>query len=296
MALPGNKSALIPYGWIRAILLLIVYIGLTVAAAVILELFIPTITANATDTQGGAFNTISMQLWLTSSFIFAMACVWFFTKFIDRKKISYLPFSFSSLHPSGTIGFLLGIFLICAGALILYFAKSAEWTDINVNQEDLLISVVLLLMVAIAEELVFRGYILNNLMDSMNKWLALLVSALLFAILHADNPGAQPIALLNVLLAGLLTGIGYLYTRSLWFPVLWHFSWNLFEGPVVGFKVSGLPMNSIFVMETGGNQLITGGDFGFEASLICSGLLIIPIGLLCYLYVSSNAVTDQNKA
>ncbi|MEP7258406.1 MAG: type II CAAX endopeptidase family protein, partial [Flavitalea sp.] len=266
MALPGNKSPLIPYGWIRAILLLIVYVGLTVAAAVAMELFLPS-GANPKNASEGAFHNISTQIWLTASFIFAVACVWFFTIFIDRRKINYLPFSFSSFHPSGTIGFLLGIFLIGAGALILYFARSAEWSDINVSLEDLLISIVLLFMVAVAEELVFRGYILNNLMDSMNQWLALIVSAILFAVIHADNPGVQPIALLNVLLAGLLTGISYLYTRSLWFPILWHFSWNLFQGPIVGFRVSGLPMNSIFIMETSGNPLLTGGDFGFEASL-----------------------------
>ncbi len=112
--------------------------------------------------------------------------------------------------------------------------------------------------------MVFRGYILNNLMESMNKWAALGVSAGLFTMAHGSNPGISFIAVINLALAGLLLGVNYIYTRNIWFGICFHFSWNFLQGPVLGYQVSGLPLQSVLQPSLQGPWWLTGGSFGIE--------------------------------
>jgi membrane protease YdiL (CAAX protease family) len=123
-----------------------------------------------------------------------------------------------------------------------------------------------MLLVSFAEELVFRGYVLNNLMQSVPKEAALFTSAILFAIFHSLNPNFNLIAFINIFIAGMLLGVNYIYTRNLWFAIFFHFTWNFFQGPILGFEVSGLSLPSLLDQNLRGSILLTGGEFGLEAS------------------------------
>jgi membrane protease YdiL (CAAX protease family) len=141
-----------------------------------------------------------------------------------------------------------------------------------------------MLIVAIGEELVFRGYLLNNLMESLNKYIALVISAAVFALVHGTNPDITDLATLNLFLGGCLLGINYIYTRNLWFAILFHFTWNFFQGPVYGFKVSGLHLPGILQQELHGNPIFTGGAFGFEGSVVATVLCCSCLFLLFLAY------------
>jgi hypothetical protein len=143
-----------------------------------------------------------------------------------------------------------------------------------------------MIAIAIGEEMVFRGYILNNLLHSLHKWLALAISAALFALMHSNNPGVDIIAMINLFIGGLLLGINYIFTRNLWFSIMLHTAWNFFQGPVLGFPVSGLHLQSILHPELKGNVLITGGTFGLEASFLTGILLIVTVMILYFVYRS----------
>jgi uncharacterized protein len=149
--------------------------------------------------------------------------------------------------------------------------------------------------VAVSEETVFRGYILNNLAQSVNKWVALGISALLFALFHAGNPGITQLALLNLFLAGLLLGLNYLYTQNLWFAIMFHFSWNFFLGPVLGYEVSGLPLNSLLQQSIQGPDWITGGEFGLEGSVLDGIFSIVSFTLLLVIYRRHSAQEMHSK-
>lgn len=122
-----------------------------------------------------------------------------------------------------------------------------------------------------------RGYILGHLLYTrMNKFLALLLSAALFAVLHIFNPGIDFLPLLNLLLAGVLLGASYLYTRNLCFPISLHLFWNWIQGPVLGYQVSGNNfMSSMLSLHLPEENVLNGGAFGFEGSLICTVLMIV---------------------
>ena len=94
-----------------------------------------------------------------------------------------------------------------------------------------------------SEELVFRGYLLSNFMESMNKYYALLYNSILFALMHSVNPNFNFIDFINLFLAGLLLGLPYVYTKNLWYPMSLHFAWNFFQGPVFGLDHLLLFMN-----------------------------------------------------
>jgi len=72
-------------------------------------------------------------------------------------------------------------------------------------------------------------------------------------------------------------GIYYIHKQNLWFPIGIHFTWNLFQGAVLGFEVSGTKTVSMITQNIQGNELITGGEFGFEASLLATILMIVSI-------------------
>lgn len=131
------------------------------------------------------------------------------------------------------------------------------------------------LFVSVAEELIVRGYVLQNLELAWGLPIAVVVSSGVFGIAHLANPGATLVSALGVAAAGLLLAATYVVTRTLWMPIGLHWSWNLFQGPVFGFPVSGLPMDGLVQVEPVGPEWLTGGDFGPEASLVVMALLVL---------------------
>lgn len=214
----------------------------------------------------------------------SVALVWFFTVVIDKRPFAAVGFNGPHNTRHGLAGFALALLLLCCGVLVLEATKNLEWTDAGFNAADLFTGMVSMAIVAFYEELVFRGYLLGNLMESMNKWAALAISALLFMIAHLSNPNLSWPGAVNVLLAGFLLGINYIQTRNLWFSILFHFAWNFIQGPVMGFDVSGLPLKSLLQHEVHGSEWLTGGAFGFEGSVVATVLLLGSIVSLGWVY------------
>jgi CAAX protease family protein len=75
----------------------------------------------------------------------------------------------------------------------------------------------------------------------------------------------------------LALGITYVHTKNLWFPIFLHISWNYFQGPILGFEVSGMNIKSLINHDLLGSDLITGGKFGFEGSILLSFLLVAMV-------------------
>ena len=106
-------------------------------------------------------------------------------------------------------------------------------------------------------------------------------------IMHIGNPNMSAVPLFNLFLAGLLLGVYCIHKNNLWFPIGAHITWNYFQGPVLGFEVSGNDVDSIFIQSLDGSELITGGEFGFEGSIILTTFMIIGIIYLDRRYSSA---------
>ena len=147
------------------------------------------------------------------------------------------------------------------------------------NFGNLIISVLIVLLIfalgSWQEELLSRGYWLQNLSEGLNRSLGVLLSSAVFALVHVLNPNLSWLAFVGLFLSGLFLAYGYLRTNQLWLPIGLHLGWNFFEGTVFGFPVSGQYFYQLIRQSVSGPELITGGAFGPEA-----GLILLPILLL----------------
>lgn len=286
-----EPTPLIKYGWLRAILFLIAaliasaiftFIGMMVLA-LIFGLDFSAIATNARD----FIKDIGLPANITIAFFGFMGMLgmaWIFRRFIDGKTFKSLGFGFSEYKKDFIIGLLFGFILIASGFVILLLLGNLSLSDTNFNIPLLIGYILLFTIGSLNEEIMIRGYILTNFCDSMNKYIALIVSSLLFAIMHLANANVTVLSFVNIFLAGILLGIYYIHKRNLWFPISLHFSWNFFQGPIFGFEVSGVDVTGVIIQDIQGPDLITGGTFGFEGSIIATLLMVISIVLLHYRY------------
>jgi uncharacterized protein len=120
----------------------------------------------------------------------------------------------------------------------------------------------------IGEELLFRGILFRIMEEGLGSLWALLISGLIFGLLHVGNPNATLVAGLAIAIeAGILLGAVYMLTRRLWLAMGLHLSWNLVQGGVYGVAVSGNEMQGLLESTLSGPAWLSGGAFGAEASI-----------------------------
>lgn len=142
----------------------------------------------------------------------------------------------------------------------------------------------LFILVAFDEEILSRGYQLQNLEEGINLLWGVILSSLIFSAMHNANPNFSIGALFGLFAAGLFLAFAYVITRQLWLPIGIHIGWNFFEGTVFGFQVSGLDTFRLIEQNVKGPDFLTGGLFGPEA-----GLVLVPamaLGVLCIYIVA----------
>lgn len=220
------------------------------------------------------------------SLIGAGLLIYVFTRYWDRTTFFSIGFDTVGRVKDFVAGCLLAVFTISVGFAILLLTSAVEIESVQVgNLPYLTITFLTFVIVAVLEEMVCRGYILNNMMLVMNRYLALALSSIIFAALHLFNPHVAALPVLNIFLAGIFLGISYIYTRNLWFPIGLHLFWNFMQGPVFGFNVSGMDISHTIVqLRYPENNIINGGDFGFEGSVLCSILCILGAFIIGFYY------------
>lgn len=228
---------------------------------------------------------LDVFLFYVINYIGILICLWYFRTKIDGESILSLGFKWSGYGKDALLGVGVALLIIGLGTILLYAGGNLKIYGVNFNIQNLLFSTLLFILVALVEEVVIRGYVLSNLMENMNRWLALFVSAFLFTLMHLGNEGITLMADLNIFIAGVLLGVNYIYTKNLWFAIFFHFAWNFFQGSIIGYHVSGMTIDTgIMEIITNGPNEITGGHFGFEGSAFAAILQLISIVALAMYY------------
>ena len=129
------------------------------------------------------------------------------------------------------------------------------------------------------EEVATRGWLLTRIAARTNLPLSIVISSSLFGILHMGNAGVTFLSVLNIILDGVLAGLLFIYTDSIWLVVAQHGTWNYVQGNLLGFQVSGTGADtSIFSFTMGsGPDWLTGGTFGAEGSIITTLVLLVSL-------------------
>ncbi len=275
---PHLKSPAIKRGWMRSLIYLIslffVLIIFGLPALIVASVVSGKPAATLNIYEEGVYVLIAFQAIVLTG---VTGLTVMFARHIDRRDLITLGFGKFRRNKDLLLGLALGFAVISLGFAILYISGKLEIRHIDPDFSFLAGSVVLCVLISWMEEISFRGYILNNFLESFSPLAGLLVSSLLFAGFHMFNPGMSFVPFLNLFLAGILLGIVFIYTRTIWYALSLHFSWNFFQGPVFGFRVSGIDMGGLIRQEVKGDELITGGGFGFEGSILCSLIIILCI-------------------
>ena len=222
-----------------------------------------------------------VMLTLTAFQVLGSFCaLWLATKFIDRKPLMSIGLSVKDKANEMLVGLGFALAFIGGLFLLLWLLGAITITGYVGFKPGVFFVSMMLFLAAFDEELIFRGYILNSMMDSSSRWVALAGSSALFALMHAGNPSVWSnwVPMTELFAAGFILGISYTFTKNLWFPTFFHFGWNFFQG-LLGFEISGINVDSwkMISHENTGNvpDIISGGAFGIEGSVITLSCTII---------------------
>jgi hypothetical protein len=195
-----------------------------------------------------------------------VSAYWLFVHFVEGR-----PFSDFALPGAGRelgAGLLLG-----AGLMSLMIAVMAAIGDYHIVGTMPLSSACLAAGLSVTsgvnEEILARGIIFRQLERGLGSPIALGLSAFLFGLAHIANPHSSWFAAIAIAIeAGILLGAVYMATRRLWAAIGVHAAWNFFQGGVYGVPISGLDAPGLLRSTRTGPDLLTGGAFGAEASII----------------------------
>jgi len=212
--------------------------------------------------------------------IFVMCAAYFgYVRLVERRNVVELARGRSIVEFA--IGFSTGAALFAATAAIL--GVLGVWQIDGVNAWTSLIHPLsAALGAAFIEEILFRGILFRIAEESLGSGLAIALSAAVFGLAHGFNPGAGAVSTIAIgLEAGVLLAAAYMYSRRLWLPIGLHFAWNFTEAGIFGASASGHDAQGLLVSRLSGPDLLTGGAFGPEASIVALLVcLCASIGLL----------------
>ncbi|MDY4722858.1 CPBP family intramembrane glutamic endopeptidase [Clostridium paraputrificum] len=185
------------------------------------------------------------------------------------------------------LGLVMGIAAITLAFILIIISKSGVLVNSLLEPRfslSLVLYLILFIFVGFAEELLSRGYIIGAMeVSNNNKWFAIMVSAVIFSLMHYGNNGFSLIPFLNIFLVGILFGVMYVKTKSIWLSTGFHITWNFFQGCIYGMPVSGITTPKLYEMTFVGNSILNGGTFGPEGGLIVTMVIILMVVSLVFL-------------
>ena len=224
--------------------------------------------------EGMSFGSPMMLLMTALGILSSFAAIWFMMAVVNREPLMDIGLSVENRGKEMLAG-LGGALLFIGGIFLILWVLGAITVtgSVGFKAEVFMVSM-MLFIAAFNEEIVFRGYLLKNMMDETdNRWIALAGSSVFFALVHSSNPNVWStwVPMTELFAAGFILGISYTFTKNLWLPTFFHFGWNFFQG-LFGFEISGMGVDSwkMIAHENTGNvpDVISGGAFGIEGSVV----------------------------
>ncbi|MGP1430038.1 MAG: lysostaphin resistance A-like protein [Fusobacterium sp.] len=205
---------------------------------------------------------------------------------ISKLKTEQLGFSKDNIVSSYLKGTLFGILQIFSVFFIIFGLKAIDVYYVgNINVLLLIKVFIFFVFQGLFEEILFRGYLMPFFSKAIEIKLSIILLSFLFTCIHLFNPNLSIVGLVNVFLAGVTFSLIYYYTGNLWIVGAMHTIWNFILGFIVGSQVSGIPTfySILFSLPVEGKDLISGGEFGFEASIVETILELAIILFVIYL-------------
>ena len=268
-------------GW-RILLYLIIQIGLSILLSNLVKLMF-----------GGFPRDRTWYIVIRAIIVIIVVpiAVWISRKFFDKKSVVSLGLRFNRFTIWDLLigfflsGLMVGIIFITLMAAGMLEIQSISWSGTSLPPVLGLFIWFLGIgaAVGLTEEMAFRGYLLQNLQEGIGMTWAIIISCILYGVVHMSNPNSSLLSGTLIAVIGFLRIFGWLRTGQLWLSMGMHAGWNFFQGPIFGFKVSGLKIESLIKHSLSGPKWLTGGVFGPEAGIIVLPVIILGL-LVMYLW------------
>jgi hypothetical protein len=227
---------------------------------------------------------------LILAFVLIYAILWAWLKFFEKRRFVTLGYTPTNALKQYVQGFILGglMFAGAIGILAAMGTVAIEQGDPTQQGVAALGGVAFMLIGWIVqgggEEVLLRGWVLPVISARYRPWLGLLISSLLFSLLHGINPGISPLALFNIALFGVFAGLYALREGTLWGISAVHSVWNWVQGNFFGLEVSGTNPagGTLMNLTISGSDWLTGGAFGPEGGAAVTIVLLIGIGVILF--------------
>ena len=182
------------------------------------------------------------------------------------------------------LGTLIGFASISTCLLAIFLCRGFHLSGLAVHGRLILIATVewaaAFIVVGLAEEFAFRGYLQSTLTTGMGFWPSAILLSALFGLAHGRNPGETYFGLFSVVVFAILFCLFLRRTGNLWLAVGFHSGWDWGQTFFYGVRDSGIaPYHNLLNSEFNGSHWITGGTVGPEASLFTPIVLVI-VGII----------------
>lgn len=234
-----------------------------------------------------SIQSLPLRLYVEAAGLVAiLISAWGMMHFIDRCPFISLGFEPKMATRDIFIGLSVGAGILLVPVAFLHFGGWIEWYPSGtVIWLDLTLAGLAMLFNTVTQEILFRGYILQTIRARGGTSLAIILSSVIFSLVHLPTARNVPLAVFNIFLTGFLYGYARIITRNLWLPIGMHFIWNFLLGPILGLTVSGRELGCGWRLLTlKGPILLTGGNFGLEGGLVVTGTTVVGLLAIYLLY------------
>lgn len=192
-------------------------------------------------------------------------------------------------------GLLVGAGLYTACVLILIALGIYRIEGLN-SWTFVIPAVAMALSSGIFEELLFRGVLFRSIAEMFGNWISLVVSSAVFGLVHLFNPASTLTGAIYISIeAGLLLAAAYVLTRRLWLSIGFHMSWNYTQSAIFSGIVSGgVSEPGLIRSNIKGPEVLTGGSFGLESSIVAFALCTTTGIVLLIMAVRRGTIAPPN--
>lgn len=229
---------------------------------------------------GEMFDTQTIMLITYYGYIIVIGVALLYWKLVMKRPLREM--GLSKPFRSYFIGAVLGVILLLVSVAAVMLAGAIRYNGIFANANYLMILALFggFIVQGAMEEILTRGIVMHALKDKVPVWSAVAVSTLVFVLSHwsgviAQGPLFGTVGIANLVLISILFSLLTLRFRSLWAACGLHSFWNAILFCVLGLNLSGNDetVNAVFDMTSVGENIVNGGVYGIEASVITAAVL-----------------------
>lgn len=222
------------------------------------------------------YNNIEMILTFGGAIFF----IFLWIRFVEKRSFSSIGFWKVQWMRKYLRGALIGFVFISIPVIVLVLTGTVKLQTQQITATaifGIVGSLIAFLIQGATEEIIVRGWLFPVISVRSRIWVGIIVTSFLFGFLHLLNPGITILSISNIILVGVFAAFYVLKDSSLWGICAWHSIWNWAQYNVYGFAVSGMTIYStpLFKPVTNGSEVLHGGSFGIEGSIITTIMLSI---------------------